>query len=1189
MRHFSRWIWVIVSAGCAATSFSQNLGTPQKTANAVAFTENKGQWDASVRFLARTSGANLWVTEQGMTLDYHSFVPEPGQRPELKETPKGTTYGSVLRFTFENARPSAALGQRKQIAYENYFLGQDSSHWASRVGRFDEVQTPSLYDGIGIRYYFDHGSPRYDLIVKPGADPSQVSMKIDGAQDVRINESGCLELRTPYGTIEEKGLQAYQVTASGKTQVPCRMFVDRNHLRFDAGDYDLSKPLIIDPLFFSTYVGDNNSITGLKLDASYNCFVCGTAYSSELPASVGAYQTQLKGTANAFVAEISANGSQLISATYVGGSSYDQANGIAYDSSGNIWITGATDSADFPITANAFEKYAGGHPTYEVDNAFVCGLTADCTQLLASTYLGGSGNGILGDEGLAIGSGEGGMVVVGRTASHNFPVTANCYQSTNKSATGTNAFVSTISTDATQLIASTYFGGSGSVGDSAYAMWPGGGTTIAGSTSSPDLPTTQGAYQTQLKGPANAFIATIAPNEQRITMSTYFGGSGNQALGIGDSAYAIASGGSYYGFYIAGSTASSDLPVTNDCVQPTLGNPQGNAFVSQITPDGKNLNWSTYLGGSGSTGGGDVATAMALDVRGDPTITGYTFSPDFPTTPGVPQTTNGAYAANQSNAFVAKISSDCVALVYGSYVGGTGGTSGDYGQAIALTDQGLPVIGGVAGSGNFPTSQGAYQTSGTNAGFISKFLYDTFAMTMTPKSVIGGTGAYLDLLTPYGLGMVQLISNNSAVTLPGSAEGGADYSQINVDTTGVGAPVTVTITGIYNDGLDTQTVTLTLLPAPVESLTFTSPTVLGGGTVTGSIAMDGYAGPKGDVIQLASSSPYATIPANVTTGAEDAAYASFTATTKPVTVPTTVTVTASFQGSSVSSQFVVEPPQPGSLTVSPSTVLGGSGSSGEVVLTGPAGPSGAVVQLSSNSAAVAVPYEIGIGQGQRYKVFPVTTKGVDSETVATVTATCNGASQTSNITVQPASLASFSATPASLVGGSGSLEIKLSLSGPAGPSGSAILLGSNNSAISLPGSGTVLPGYSIKYLSVKPAAVSINTTVTLTAAFNGVTKSQTLTVLSAISNFEVSPPSVVGGSDSSGLVLFPVAITSGGTAVIVTSNSTNAVVPASVPVGAGNTAISFPIQTKAVKTSTSVTITVSYGGSVEKTTLTLTP
>jgi MBG domain (YGX type)/Chitobiase/beta-hexosaminidase C-terminal domain/Bacterial Ig-like domain (group 1)/Beta-propeller repeat len=401
--------------------------------------------------------------------------------------------------------------------------------------------------------------------------------------------------------------------------------------------------------------------------------------------------------------------------------------------------------------------------------------------LAYSTYLGGSGQGGEGSfddngYGIAVDS-SGDAYVVGDTWSENFPVTSGSYDPNDPGlADGffqtSVGFVSKLNATASALVYSTYIGGDGSSSFTGDFVNGGGGDNInaiyldssdnaylTGSTWSQNFPTTSGAFQSSNRAfpyGFNAWVAKLNPAGNQLLYSTLIGGSAQQESNndYGDSGVAIAVNSSGNA-YVTGFTTSTDFPITSGAYQTTNNastNVGANAWVAEFNSTGTSLVYSTYLGGSGivSTSNapardagagipGDAATGIALDATGDVYVTGYTLSTNFPVTSGSFQTENNAAGNGRTTGFVSEINPAGSALVYSTYLGGSGGSIGDIPLGISLDSQDNAYITGATGSADFPVTQGSFQTSNNGAtgnvpnAFITKLsaagnglIYSTF-------------------------------------------------------------------------------------------------------------------------------------------------------------------------------------------------------------------------------------------------------------------------------------------------------------------------------------------------------------------------------------------------------------------------------------------------------------------------------
>jgi LmbE family N-acetylglucosaminyl deacetylase len=384
----------------------------------------------------------------------------------------------------------------------------------------------------------------------------------------------------------------------------------------------------------------------------------------------------------------------------------------------------------------------------------------------------------------------------------------------------------------------------------------------------------------------------------------------------------------------------------------------------------------------------------------------------------------------------------------------------------------------------------------------------------------------------------------------------------------------------------------TLVPANVStppalaSLSVSPPSVSGGGSATGTATLSAAAPDGGAQVTLSSDNAAVTVPASVTVPA-GATSANFNVSTSAVSTPTSATISGSYGGATKTAPLAVVPALISSLSISPSSVAGGTTASGTVTLNGPAPAGGAQVALSSNSGAASVPASVTVPAGAASATFTITTTSVSASTSVTISGSYGGATQTGSLTVLPPAVASLSLSQASVTGGT-AVTGTVILGGPAPAGGAQVALSSNNPAATVPASVTVAAGATSATFNVATSAVAASTSASISASYGGGTQSVSLTVLPPVpSALSISPTSVTGGTGATGTVTLSGPAPAGGAQVALSDNSGAASVPASVTVPAGATSASFSIGTSAVADNTAVTISASYGGATRSATLTV--
>lgn len=798
-----------------------------------AFEANQGQTARQVKYLSRGAGSTLFLTRNQLVISFQDLSRRPlgaGQAPAHRP--------GVLRLTFLGANSHTQIsGAKKLPGTSNYFVGNDPRQWRTGISTYAEVRYKNAYPGVALVFHGNAHNLEYDLVVAPGASVAAPRLQIEGARQVRLDSQGNLSLRIGSRKMEFLKPQAFQQTCH--TGLVCRRTVDvqydlvtKDEVRFKVGNFNHRLPLLIDPVLdYSTYLGGSGSDTanGIAVDSSGNAYIVGTAGSADFPTKNPYQSNSGGGTGDVFVAKLSADLSQLIYSTYLGGYGDDFGTGIALDSSGDAYITGSTTSSNFPTTSAAFQSSYGGNNGNS--EAFVAELSQNGGTLLGSSYLGGNGPDF--GNAIAVSSSSdacsGNAYVAGSTQSNNFP-TASPYQAgydgsgdafvteVNFTNTGSSCSASSASVS---LVYSTYLGGNSADIAQAIAVDSSGNAYAAGYTYSSNFPTANPLFQTN-PGSASAFVTELNAAGSKLLFSTYLGGSGlDRAFGI----TLDASG----NIYVAGDTTSADLPVSGGAAQgANHGN--GDAFAAKLGTDGSTLVYLTYLGGAEA----DRATAVAADSAGNAYITGFTFSDDFPTVQPLQPNLGGGTCSNVtcSDAFVSEINAQGSALVYSTYLGGN---NADFGQAIAAGPSGDIYVAGTTASSNFPAIAGAEQgnnastSSGTNAFITEVGPYNSPALAMIPQKIdfgqeglevksspqtvtvtnAGSSALYIGTITPPSDGIFRetddcagktLQSGNScAINItytPTSTGTITDEISVNDDAAGTPQQITVTGTGV---------------------------------------------------------------------------------------------------------------------------------------------------------------------------------------------------------------------------------------------------------------------------------------------------------------------------------------------------------------------------------------------------------
>jgi hypothetical protein len=633
-------------------------GTPGTTPSMpFSFVENRGQAESRIRFIGNGPGFKAWFDDGGVSLQ------------------QGDAFTSIH---FEGAGRDPRITATDPLgATANYLRGSNPEHWQRNLPLFGEIHYAGIWDGIEIRFRAEESRTKAEYIVGPGASVDEIRLRFEGTP--RIEADGALVVTGATGEFREERPVVFQQFGTEKREV-AGSFRHREDgsIGFSVGEYDHSRPLVVDPvLLFSGYFGgtSQSNITGIAVNSYYNIIVAGWTVGTDLPATGGA-KPRNSGGVDAFVAGFRPSGGSLLFCTYLGGSSDDRAFGIALDPTNNIYVTGQTSSANFPVLGALQSRLKGAR------DAFVTKLNATGSSLIYSTFLGGAG----ADVGNAITvDSSGAAYILGDTTSSDLNVTTGALQRT--SGGGQDVFVAKLSSSGSSLALLSYYGGSASDHGASIKVASNGGIYISGSTYSADLPVLLG-FQLHSGGGQDGFVARMTPDGSALVFGTYIGGSGGTP-GAQESVNAISLGVDGI-LMVAGTTGSTDFPVTPPVLQAVFGGGQTDGFIARLDPATGALMRCTYFGGSGDDG----ITAMVTDYYSYfQYIAGYTSSTDFPTANAL-QTRN----AGGLDAFVAKIGFSGV--TYSTYLGGVGN---DAANALAVDSLTNVVVAGSTSSGAFPS------------------------------------------------------------------------------------------------------------------------------------------------------------------------------------------------------------------------------------------------------------------------------------------------------------------------------------------------------------------------------------------------------------------------------------------------------------------------------------------------------
>ena len=642
------------------------------------FEANRGQAPAGFDFVSHGPGYVLGLSPGVARLSVQRVTKHASAKltPEAfgADTPERIESSPLeLRLVGANANATAS-GIGEQPGRSNYFIGNDPSKWRTQVPHFNRVKMAGVYPGVDLDFYGNPQQLEYDFLVSPQADPKNIRLQIQGASRIHLDHDGNAVLRTAAGEVQLKHPASYQEIAGVRHPVESKFkLAAGRQLQFELGSYDRGQPLVIDPVLIAglslggTTGNQQTEVGDVELDAAGNVYVTGITCATDYPSTAGPFQNSninlaAKTCETSFVTKFDPTLATMLYSDFIGGSEVTLSWYMAVDGSGNAFVTGATNSTDFPTVNNQGRTAALTPCALSKTNAFNCPvgfllkLSADGSQIIFSDLMGGSQASV--GHAVELNPVTNEVVVLGATNSSDFQPAPTTLQTT---FSGTNCTVVAIPCFEGFLYGfdpntgvvkyGTFIGGANNNFGAGLEIDSTGNIYVAGSTQPPfasalgPVTTTVTPAGGATAGGTDIFVMKLNHSAQNVLTVNYI----TVIQGEADDAAASLALDSSNNAYIVGSTASLHLPVTpgvfqstntsqtgNDChfdtpvMSPFLPNACGNAFVAKLTPTGA-LSFLTYLGGTGQEAG----TAIGLDSLGNiwvggttSSTTGFPFSPD---------------------------------------------------------------------------------------------------------------------------------------------------------------------------------------------------------------------------------------------------------------------------------------------------------------------------------------------------------------------------------------------------------------------------------------------------------------------------------------------------------------------------------------------------------------------------------
>jgi gliding motility-associated-like protein len=698
------------------------------------FIENKGQWPSAIQFKSELSASAFALTKNGYRVlqhnvaDYaaiadsrhiHSSNSAPENKSDVRpkfgqnEDQALTLRSHVYEVKFLNANPNPTIVKEKPLGgVSNYFIGNDPTKWATDCKTFQSVTYKSMYPNIDVRYYTNNGVLKYDIIVHPGGDPSKIILYFEGTEGISL-KNGALQVNTSVGVLQETVPYTYQLIGGERTELECGYEVKGNLVKFKlSNQYNRNSTLVIDPQpVFISYSGsraDNWGFTA-TYDLLGNFYAGGIVFSSGFPTTNGAFQSNYQNGVPEFglngydmgILKFEPGGTSLIYATYIGGSGNEQPHSLVADAAGNLVIAGRTSSgANYPSVTGSPSLYGDGG---DFDIALTK-INPLGTALIGSIRVGGKGK-----DGINI------------RPNYDNPQGPE----TTRRNYGDDARSEVI------------FDNQGNI-------------LLASVTQSTDFPTTVNAFQRSSgaartntdKRMQDGVLIKLNANLSQVIFSSFLGGNND------DAAFVLAINPANQNIYVAGATASTDMPAKSNAI-PSFQNNNGSVdgFISIVSPDGSRIISTSYIG----TDRDDIIFGIQFDRQGFPYIVG--------TTNGVLTPINSPYnntnpSQSTGKQFIAKLQPDLTAFIYRANFGTSGASIPNLSISAFLVDRcGNVYVSGWGGSNinsfptaplaNLPLTADAYQSSTDGADFYF-FVLERDAQRQLYGSYFGQTGGFAD-------------------------------------------------------------------------------------------------------------------------------------------------------------------------------------------------------------------------------------------------------------------------------------------------------------------------------------------------------------------------------------------------------------------------------------------------------------
>ena len=697
-------------------------------------TENKGQWTDQIRYRMDLTYGNIYVEQSGLLFDMsdpedlenihyikeNSIPADPDDVIIRKHAWRMTPVGMQEQPAISTSQPSAD--------YSNYFIGNDPDHWASSVRHFSSITIHDVFPHTNMQISSHADRPKYELTLYPGANLHNIAFVYSGLDSMHLKD-GALVMQYSFGQVIDQQPVAWQIVHGKRVPVPCRFTLKGDTVGFVCpSGYQTDHPLIIDPeMVFASYSGSTSDNWGYTAtyDQLGHMYGGGIVFGSGYPTTTGAYDVSFSGgSIDMGLTKFTPDGSDLVWSTYLGGSGQDLPHSMVVNSAFELLVYGTTSSPDFPMTPDSYDDVYDDGPTISLYSGFmtltgadiiIAKLSDDGTMLEGSTFMGGTdtdGFNLASATQYNYGDHSRGEIVVdaadniyvaSSTSSDDFPITAGSFDNSYNGSQ--DAVVFCLNPDLSDLLWSTYLGGTSGDGAFGLKVSSSGQVVVTGGTASSGFPVTAGTWTTSYAGgTADGFVSILSADGSSLVASTYAGTSQY------DQSYFVELD-EYDNVYITGQSKGS-FPVSAGVYSVT----GGKQFIVKLNSSLTSVILSTVFGSGGSSVN-ISPSAFLVDECENIYVSGWggsvnnSFNPATGNTTGLPTTADALDATTDgSDFYFFVLEKNMASLLYASFFGGSpaehvdGGTSrfdkeGTIYQAVCA---------GCGGSDGFPTTAGAW-------------------------------------------------------------------------------------------------------------------------------------------------------------------------------------------------------------------------------------------------------------------------------------------------------------------------------------------------------------------------------------------------------------------------------------------------------------------------------------------------